>query len=196
MSLCAPAHVYGRGPSYWDEEAVIAALQGWAEEYGRPPTSRQWQVAGDDHPCTATVRQLFGNWNAALVAADLSARKSPYSRSRRYGDEDILAAIREAFAAGETTEEPFATGRRRPFAAVIRTRFGSWNEAVRAAGLEPILPGYQPELWDAGWLGRKYVTEGLSIGAIASLLSASTATVHRALRRAGVATRPRGRAYR
>ena len=49
-------------------------LQAWAHEHGRPPTLEEWRRAGARHPSAATVRRLFGSWNAALVAAGFEMR--------------------------------------------------------------------------------------------------------------------------
>ena len=53
----------------WPEEAIIAAMQDWAESHGgRPPTCTDWQKAGPDHP-TDNVASTRGGWNALLLKA-------------------------------------------------------------------------------------------------------------------------------
>ena len=67
----------GRRPSAvtrWPPPRVVERLQAWAHEHGRPPTLEEWRRAGARHPSAATVRRLFGSWNAALVAAGFEKR--------------------------------------------------------------------------------------------------------------------------
>jgi len=59
----------------WPERRVLARLHAWSQEHGRPPTLEEWRRAGESHPSAATVRRLFGTWNAALVAAGFEARR-------------------------------------------------------------------------------------------------------------------------
>jgi hypothetical protein len=59
----------------WPKRRVLARLRAWAQEHGRPPTLEEWRRAGESHPSAATVRRLFGTWNAALVAAGFEARR-------------------------------------------------------------------------------------------------------------------------
>jgi len=49
-------------------------MHAWADEHGRPPTLEEWRRASARHPSAATVRRLFGTWNAALIAAGFEAR--------------------------------------------------------------------------------------------------------------------------
>ena len=53
----------------------LRACTRWAQEHGRPPTLEEWRRAGESHPSAATVRRLFGTWNAALVAAGFEPRR-------------------------------------------------------------------------------------------------------------------------
>jgi hypothetical protein len=61
----APAEALTR----WPPQRVVERLQAWSHEHGRAPTLEEWRRAGARHPSAATVRRLFGSWNAALVAA-------------------------------------------------------------------------------------------------------------------------------
>ena len=60
----------------WDEASVIAAIRQHAELYGDPPVSTEWATARRPTfaPTAATVRQVFGSWNAAMQAAGYSPR--------------------------------------------------------------------------------------------------------------------------
>ena len=75
-----PARRSSRARAPEDGHALAAAARRrarcrrWAHEHGRPPTLEEWRRAGTRHPSAATVRRLFGSWNAALVAAGFEMR--------------------------------------------------------------------------------------------------------------------------
>lgn len=79
---------------------------------------------------------------AAGVAAPTLRRRRSNPAARRYSDEELLAALRDA-AGGDksitgaqyTAWQALYPGR--PFDLTIRNRFGGWNAAVAAAGLLP-----------------------------------------------------------
>ena len=43
----------------------------------------EWDRAGADHPCRATVSRVFGSWNAAIQAAGFQPRGPGQSRLDR-----------------------------------------------------------------------------------------------------------------
>jgi hypothetical protein len=53
----------------WRDEEICEALRGWTVAHGRPPVSLDWIRSASDHPQSNTVRNHFGSWEAALVAA-------------------------------------------------------------------------------------------------------------------------------
>jgi Homing endonuclease associated repeat len=59
----------------WSRESTLAAIHAWAESRGRSPSLEQWRRASAMHPSAATVRRLFGSWNAAVEAAGFVARR-------------------------------------------------------------------------------------------------------------------------
>lgn len=72
----------GYSPGYlrrWTKQAVIDAIQDWADEHGGiPPTSRQWHVSrGADVPSEKVVRRLFGKWSTAIEAAGFLPHQIP-----------------------------------------------------------------------------------------------------------------------
>jgi hypothetical protein len=74
----APAAVVRSEPTAavrWSHEAILAALQAWAQAWGRSPSLEQWRRASAAHPSAATVRRLFGSWNAAVEAAGFAPRR-------------------------------------------------------------------------------------------------------------------------
>jgi hypothetical protein len=55
----------------WTKEQALTALRAWTLAYGRTPHRNDWRYAALEHPQAATVVQLFGSWEQALVAAAL-----------------------------------------------------------------------------------------------------------------------------
>jgi hypothetical protein len=58
----------------WCTAAIVSALEDAARVAGRPPRSTEWFRAAPEHPCSTTVRERFGSWEAALQAAGLRSR--------------------------------------------------------------------------------------------------------------------------
>ena len=94
----------------------------------------------DAAPHADVIAQRLGSWNAALNAAGLESR---YIR-RRWTDEQILDGLRRL--AVDLGRAPRATDRvgarsEYPSPALAIRRFGSWNQALAAAGLDTSDPG-------------------------------------------------------
>lgn len=80
VPLSVTAH---RGPLLkpeWTRDAIVEALQRWAEEHGRPPTQTDWNIAGAYYPRARLVARRFGTWSAALSAAGLRTYRAPRLR--------------------------------------------------------------------------------------------------------------------
>ena len=57
---------------YWTRERIIEAMQAWAREHGRSPTSMAWHVAKYPlYPSYKTVGDMFGSFADGCVAAGL-----------------------------------------------------------------------------------------------------------------------------
>lgn len=69
-------------PKVWTREAIIAAIQKWAKEHGRPPSAKDWQGPGSGvdagYPATSNVYRTrhrttfsnpFASWAEAIEAA-------------------------------------------------------------------------------------------------------------------------------
>ena len=112
-------------------EDLCAELRQVAEDLGEAPTVRQF----DDHGAysEATLRNRFGSWSDALEAAGLDT-----AGSKRPIPEDELLEELQALAADlgqpPTVQQMDAQGPR--WSRVYARRFGSWNEALEAAGLD------------------------------------------------------------
>ena len=65
----------------WTPETILYAIQLWHRQHRRPPATREWEQAGENHPSRQTVRRVFGSWNAAMAEAGFTPR--PRGRPRR-----------------------------------------------------------------------------------------------------------------
>jgi len=132
----------------WDRDRIVAAIRAFADEHGRPPTSKDWKRVGEDHPAWGSVVRHFGSFGAALSAAGFAPRRFSWDR------EQIVAALNAHLrehgvlpTAGEWAERD-PTGAR-PALHNVHHQFGSWDKALEAAG-HPV------ERWD-----RHTLTEAL-----------------------------------
>jgi hypothetical protein len=60
----------------WSQHATLDAMRRWHEAHGRQPSLEQWRRADRSHPSAATVRRLFGTWNAAVKEAGFEPRRA------------------------------------------------------------------------------------------------------------------------
>jgi hypothetical protein len=64
----------GRRPDDWSRERIVVAIECWADEYGEPPSRRDWRRARDGYPSADSVKRHFGSWRAAMAAAGFAAQ--------------------------------------------------------------------------------------------------------------------------
>ena len=126
----------------YTKQEIIVAIRLWARLEGRAPAIVDWRPNHQGgHPrwerdCprfpphSHVIRRL-GSWSAALQAAGFDR-----PRSRAWSDEEIVEALRSWAAAH--AHAPFSgEWDASPDRNVIADRFGGWNAALTAAGLEP-----------------------------------------------------------
>lgn len=133
----------------WSRENIIYAIDLWHRQHLRPPTAREWELAGDRHPSAATTRRVYGSWNAAVQAAGFRPvgpgqrrvrREAELDRARRWSHARVLLVIRAwttVHGRPPYADEWRSAGPGRPTTATVRRRFGSWNRAMLAAGYVP-----------------------------------------------------------
>ncbi|MFY9262481.1 MAG: 5'-methylthioadenosine/S-adenosylhomocysteine nucleosidase [Actinomycetaceae bacterium] len=115
-----------------------------AELTEMPPTQFVWP------PTSQTIIKRFnGYWNDALNAIGLTPRRGRARGGLKYNDKDYLFAVRSYIVdAQHAGAQPSFNGYTKwlkdtgksgqlPSGAAIRQRFGSWKEALAAAGLRP-----------------------------------------------------------
>ena len=132
---CFPRH----GPAATKPE-LVRALRAWTAEHGQPPREQDWRgsspvwaAAWPRWPGTATVLRVFAGWNAALEAAGLPTHRYAWDP-----DEALEALAAWARAHGRPPSIADARhDRGLPSPATYQDLHGSWNAALRAAGLTP-----------------------------------------------------------
>ncbi|WP_435078840.1 homing endonuclease associated repeat-containing protein [Halococcus sp. AFM35] len=117
--------------TYTDTE-LLGVLHEFADKHGNPPTAPEINNA-DDLPTVDTFIRHFGTWNDALDAAGFEPRL------RRRSNEELLTELREFASDGEYPTHT-AVGDCEDMASpsTYKRRFGSWSDALDAAGL-PVL---------------------------------------------------------
>lgn len=142
----------------WTRERIIADFRKWNEIHGEPPVAMDWLYYSSDGgdrewPHVACVQKEFGSWSNAMEAAGFKRRTvGHYDRTdptykakvTKWPKEQILQLMREWAAVYGRSPRPRDWKDRDtkplegyPSETTVRKHFGSWDAAVRAAGLNP-----------------------------------------------------------
>lgn len=112
-------------------EDLLDALQQLAGELGETPTAMEMNDQGEYS--ASQYQNEFGGWNNALREAGLEL-----NQPRRIPNDDLLNEIRRlARELNQTPTKKQLNECGEYYSRTYRKRFGSWNEAIRQAGLEP-----------------------------------------------------------
>ena len=128
----------GPGARKYSDEELTRQVQELAKELGRTPKQKEF----DRNPGTArtgTIESRFGSWNKFLEAAGLEINRS---RSARIANKKLIRQVKIlATELGRTPiMEEFDKDPRMASTATIRSKFGSWNNFIEAAGLKANKP--------------------------------------------------------
>jgi len=116
-------------PTYSDEE-LLATLRGLAADLGEQPTAADLRDR-DDVPSARTYQDRFGSWTNALKAAGFNA--GPVTESELIEQLQALAdEVGRTPTIDDVNDDP-----RLPHRWTFADRFGSFSDALEAAGFEP-----------------------------------------------------------
>lgn len=121
-------------PQRTPPDVLLDELQRLADELDRTPRKRDMNAHGEFS--APTFQKRFGSWSAAIEEAGLEAHGS--GRHSDPTDDDLRAELRRL--ADDLGDAPTKADMNEHGAysyAVYNSRFDSWAEAVRQAGLEP-----------------------------------------------------------
>jgi len=128
-------------PERLPTERLLTDLKQVATNVDAPPTTKEFDAHSEY--AASTVIRRFGSWDDALEAAGLDSEMPRGSRANddpsqalQIPDEELLSSIRELAAGSDppTLQEYRDDGTYG--AQTLYDRFGSWNNAVEAAGFD------------------------------------------------------------
>lgn len=117
----------------YTREELIAELNRLADHLDRQPTMRD--VKPHSKFSKEVFKNTFGSWANALDAADLLEKHRQHTDITEGQFIDDLQAVADNLGRAPTYDEKTALGEYPP--GPIYHRFGGWNDALEAAGLEP-----------------------------------------------------------
>ena len=119
-------------PAKIPTEDLIAELQRLADELGHTPSKNEMAAHGAH--THGIYQHRFGSWNEAINAAGLE----PNNRGGRIAADALLDELRRlADELGKTPSHYDMAVHGAYAKGTYQDHFGSWNEAIKAAGLEP-----------------------------------------------------------
>lgn len=113
-------------------DSLLEELRHLFNRLGRSPTREE--VAEMSKYSAEPYKREFGSWNDALRAAEL-----PVLKRAKIPDKDLLDELRRvADQVGGTPTQAQMEKYAEYYPSVYPKRFGTWNDAVEKAGLEPV----------------------------------------------------------
>lgn len=179
------ADVDVKWPRSWDRDRVLREIQS-RHQCGKRLTN----VSQDDSALVWAACRYFGTWNKAILAAGFE----PLPR-RKWTRQRIIQALGDWYASGMPTGSVWEHDP--SLGAAARKQFGSWREALKAAGIAPQSRSWTREsvirelrAWRRGKcrVGLSVADRQLAAAAVRHFGSSENA-----LREAGLEPRPRGR---
>jgi len=163
----------------WDKARVVAALRA-RRDAGLGLSHRA--IYQDDIPLTGGITRCFGSTGAALRAAGIDP-ESVGAGTQRWDKPALLAALRDRQAKGLKLNAGAVCKSRPGLYRVASRHFGSYDAALRAAGIDPDLIRQQHPGWDRPMVieaVRARHSKGLALNPNA--VQASEPSLHGAMR--------------
>lgn len=116
------------------KEDLIQDIQRVADKLSRTPTKREYNVYGEYSE--GTIRNRFGSWSDGVREAELEPNRQKHLP--KFTKEELLEDIEKVAAALSKTPSQLEYEEHGEHSyTTAQARFGTWNEAVSQAGLEP-----------------------------------------------------------
>jgi hypothetical protein len=119
-----------------EESDAVEALKAWAKTHGRTPTRNAFDADRGGGPASESIAARFGgSWARALEAAGLAPNRRA---AIGWSDDAICRALRADAKRRKRTPLPtdwVRATKGRPCERTVTLRFGSWPNALEAAGL-------------------------------------------------------------
>ena len=122
------------------KEEVIDAIVCVEQILGRAFTQKEYnELRSPDMPCTGTIKVHLGDWKSAMKEAGHERLRNFY----RYTDDEMIAVLQDMAEMLGHTPNVTEYGQHKPedaphWSATFIIRFGSWGNAMKAAGLPPV----------------------------------------------------------
>lgn len=145
------------GPvKFWTRERILAKFHEFNEQHGRPPTSTEWlhRVPIVDGrriwPSSTAVITEFGSWSRGMRAAGYTPRAQKKllkhestPRAKHWTKEEIIQLLQKWHAEHglSPARNEWERDREYPHPSTVTKHFGSWSDAIRAAGFLPLPTG-------------------------------------------------------
>src|SRR5206468_3166211 len=127
-----------------DKEFLISELQRFVKEFDRIPMQSDFDKL-PSYPSRKTFANSFGKFNDALRAAGFTVKEKP-----EYTKEYLLSEIQRFIS--EFGKQPYSremdNAKGYPSKHVFERVFGSWNNAIKDAGLKVRVSQYKEEELD------------------------------------------------
>lgn len=118
------------------DEALLDEIRRLAAELGHPPTLQDFREQGDY--AAMTYYNRFGSWRAAVEAAGFESQTPQEALTK----DDLIAELRAlADDLGDAPTVSQMNDQGAYWGSTYRKHFGSWNDALEAAGLTGREPG-------------------------------------------------------
>lgn len=129
---------------YWSQDTIILAIKKFYSIHNTKPRNRDFKD-NTDYPSCDTIVNHFGSFNEAIKAAGLVPNKTPSNTFTNFSKKGIVLAIQEFYIINNRipSTRDFMNNSRYPSNSIVKNTFGSWNNAIEAAGFIPnIQNGY------------------------------------------------------
>lgn len=156
-------------------ESVIRAILA-LERHGRPLNCQA--VKGASRPLHNAAIRHFGSWRNALTTAGIDS--AIVARKRNWNKAKIIARLRQLCRQGRSLQQRTVSQNDGGFARVVVLHFGSWSNALVAAGINPDTICRDPH-WD-----RTRIVEAILLRAVQSEPLGSTTVRPHTLKSAAV----------